>query len=245
MQVIIVSYLPGMFGEFFANAICPNNTVKIDSNNRFWYPNYLEVIGFECKNYPKDRAWPIGNRELAMLNNYYKDKTICLPTHWYNELSMTNLPCRAYRLYASDEKTLRLSYTLWWLKSHLYNVDPWPARWQELDDMIANNHPYKNDLIELKHNYHNWKFLSYKNNILVDNKPNLKNYIKKYYEFHQQGNARLVDGYNRYSAEQILTDYPDYSLENWSLIKNKLNVNSLEDNFLEILYEYATLFCPN
>ncbi len=233
-----------MFGEFFAS-VKQNITCPVDEKNRYWFPNMLEPIGLNCKNFLREEDWPISASHRQVLNEHYGDKEIYLPTHWYNDIAMTKLAHAGIRIYSDTIKLTKLAYVLWWLKSHLYVTDPWPGRWRELQSMIDNDHEYKDDLIELKHRYHNWKFLCYKNNILLDGKPNLKHYMSTYYEMYLQGNSRIITGYDRYPASQILKDHASYAEENWLLIEQRLNVNNLGEDFLDILHEYAKLYCLN
>lgn len=249
MKFVIVSYLPGMFGEFFSfqmvkessNFVSANPIV--DENNRFWYPNFLSTINLDCKNFSSDKKWPIDRLKLDMLETKFKDKLVCLPTHWYNDLHMTNLPCNGIRIYAQTIEVIKVSYVMWWLKSHIFANKLWPEREIELNSLIDTNVGSRDGLLELKLNFQNWKFLSYRNNYLVDNKPNLKFYLTRTYYRYIKNNFQFKSEYELYTAEKILMNNEEYASKNNALIKDKLGIYKLGDNFLNILYDYVKNFC--
>lgn len=245
MQATIISYLPGMFGEFFASclektsSVFYRTTVTKDENNRYFYPNYLDVISFEFKNYPSSKQWNITSENLKLLHEIYKEKNICLPTHWYNELPMTKLPCQGIRICAETEKILKLSYAMWWLKSHLFSNKLWHQRRLEIDEMISKNTKHTNNLLKLRENYQNWKFLSYKFNTLTNNEPNLTKYFYVSYIQYKKENLKILKNYQLMKAESILVENPDYFQQNLNLLKDKLGIDYEDNLIIKRLFEYV------
>lgn len=239
MNALIISYLPGMHGEFFAKKISNSEffaqgTTTEDNTNRFYYPNFLGPIGKDVKNMTIDIGWNITEKEVGVLHSYYKEKWICLPTHWYNNLSLTNLPCKGIRLYAKNIKTLQLSYIMWWFKSHMKATVIWPDKEKEINQLLKTNPELKN----FKNNFSNWKFMCYKFNLIKDGNPDLKKYIQFQYSKQLSNNFKEIQGYTRYPAEKICEFYPDYHQKNLDLLQERLNIKELKDDFLDLLHEY-------
>lgn len=256
MQATILSYLPGMFGESIAGWIQEHDDRYVEAQitveddvNRYWYENLLGVINFEPKNIPTNLPWPINKTDLELLESTYKEKWICLPTHWYNHLSMTSLPSKGIRVVAETDTFLNLAYALWWIKSHVRTTMPWQGRFDEIDDMIKKGHRYSKELSELKVNYHNWKFLSYKNNILLNGLPDLYHYVKEYHnKYLHRNQSPLILGYEKLSAGEYLELNENYFEKNLALLKDKTSMalNDLtKESFLDNIYNYAKLFCTN
>jgi len=192
MKFIIISYIPGMFGEFFSSLLQSSDRrffsdqdIKINENNRYRYPNYLAPIKLDIKNHEESfNNWPITEDDVKTLETVYGDKWICLPTHWVHyHPNQSMLPAIGIRLYCGNIIDNNLSYCMWWLKSHIYSNTLWPSRRKIIENMIINNHMYKDQLIELliSDKFHNWKFLSYKRNILNNQKLDLNYYVKSTY----------------------------------------------------------------
>jgi hypothetical protein len=277
MQSLIISYPSGMFGEFTASLIeegsdkfISNGTVKTTTENRFLYPNYLAPINFEGKTFPKHTPWPITDTQVDHLKSIYNDKWICIPTHWYSDdIGQCKLPCQGIVMYSTTPSIIKLSYSLFWIKSHVFANSAWPNRMQELQLMIDSNHQYAKELSELQveGNYRNWKFLAYKFNFLKNGKLDLYHYISRHYHFYKKdiftlcsaspswfkfdiGNAIHGDRTNLSLLEDYLNisinrqRVVEYSEKNLAVLKDKLGF-SLDDLssdiWLDTLYDYCKL----
>ena len=200
MKCVILSYLPGMFGEFTADLLqTSSEKFYLESNsttnqlNRVLFPNYLRPIGLMVKTFARNQSWPVTTDQIEVLENIYKDKWICIPTHWYaDKIALSNLPNTGIRLYCSDEKDLNLAYSMAWIKSHMMPQKLWKERRKEIEEMIKVKPQFSEDLQKLidATNYQNWKFLSYQLNILKDNKPDLELYIKQRHSLYKNWNIR-------------------------------------------------------
>lgn len=190
-----------MFGEFTASMIAKDNDNFVSSDgvgvtfeNRFLYPNYLSPVNFDCKTFPWYTNWLITDSQIEELHSLYGDKHICLPTHWYsNQLSNARLPCYGITLYSTDTLLLRLAFSLFWIKSHVYANDLWKSRENELQSLIDAGHKYANELKELQlpNQYRNWKYLAYRFNILKNNDIDLYHYMTKSYTLYQRNNSLM------------------------------------------------------
>jgi hypothetical protein len=245
MQSLIISYLGGMFGEFTASVIeegstkfTSNSIVETTKENRFLYPNYLSPIGFDCKTFPKNISWPINNQQVDQLHTIYGDKWICLPTHWYSDrIEQTNLPSCGLAMFSTNLSIIKLAYSLFWIKSHIFANSPWESRAKELQLMIDNNHPYAKDLcdLQIEGNYRNWKFLSYKYDFLKDGKPDLYYYMDSSFNFYKRNNFHLC---------AASTDWFRFDIGN-AIHGNQKNIPLLEEHLGVVLNrqrisEYAT-----
>jgi hypothetical protein len=193
MKFIILSYSPGLFGEFTAEQLTKGSnqffntdpTTILEDKNRFLYPNYLSPINFSAKTY-RNTSWPISPSNLETLEKIYKDKKVCIPTHWFcRDVNLTNLPAVGVRLYTGLRNISNLAYAMYWIKSHI-NSTFWESRKEEIKNLIDKNHPHSVHLQKMlgASNNLNWEFLSYKNNILKNGKPDLDYYIEDRYEHH-------------------------------------------------------------
>jgi hypothetical protein len=196
MKATLVSYLAGMSGDFLsflihrdpkfysiADDIIPNN-IKITEHNMWRFPNLLYPIGLEAKIYPNNRNWAVNHDSLGKLHEIYGDKEILLPSHWYgyiNQYTTNGLFDRGVRLMVRDRHILKICYALWWIKSHTIANEIWPHRQEEIDEMIANNHPRKDLLLSILNSYHNWKFMSIRYNLLKDGQLDINTYIRRYF----------------------------------------------------------------
>jgi hypothetical protein len=278
MNAVIISYIPGMFGEFFSSLLessdsrfFSNQDIVVNSNNRYSYPNYLLPINLDIKNYERSfDTWPITEDNLKTLESVYGDKWICLPTHWiHHHPNHTMLPGIGVRLYCGSIVDNNLSYCMWWLKSHIYANTLWPSRRKEIENMIDNDHRYKDQLNKLldSNNFHNWIFLSYKRNILNDQNLDLRFYIKStYYQlldskmYHppfenwipidigklvntgDTGNIENKLGLQHSLDKQKIESYKE---KNLLLLKEKLNLtyNDLSnEKWLDVLSDYCIDF---
>lgn len=278
MKFVIISYIPGMFGEFFSSLLessdsrfFSNHDIKINENNRYRYPNYLTPINLDIKNHEGSfNNWPITEDNIKTLETVYGDKWVCLPTHWvHHHPNKSMLPGIGIRLYCGNIIDNNLSYCMWWLKSHIYADELWPSRRTEIENMIINNHIYKNQLIELliSDKFHNWKFLSYKRNILNNQNLDLRHYVKSTYNqlliskmysppFENWesvdigklvNNGETEDIQNKLGLQNSLNKQKIemYKEKNLVLLKEKLNLtydNLTTDYWLDVLSEYCMDF---
>jgi hypothetical protein len=247
----------GMFGEFTASLIDQGSTKFVSDNivahtkeNRFLYPNYLAPINFHCKTYPRDAEWNITEQDINYLNELYQNKWICLPTHWYSkDIRKTNLPSQGIAMFSTDPVTIRLSYSLFWIKSHAHATTAWPDRMDELQSLIDNNHPHSQELIKLQEvdGYQNWKYLAYKFNILKEGKADLRHYIYQHFAAYEKHNITLLTASSdwfRFDIGQAL--HGDMSnipmLENYLDVSlNRLRLRAYSCRNLDILKNYLGL----
>ena len=264
-----------MFGEFTASVIeegsdkfISSKSIETTKENRFLYPNYLAPINFNCKTFPRYTEWPINNQQVDRLQNVYGNKWICLPTHWYsNQIQQSNLPCQGIAMFSANLSIIKLAYSLFWIKSHVFANSPWPSRRAELQLMIDTGHTYARELSELmlEGNYQNWKFLAYRHDLLKDGELDLRYYINQYFNFYKRhnfvsysasvdwfkfdiGNAIHGNQQNLPLLEQHLgivlnkeriSEYADKNLE---IIKDKLRFTLADlssPNWLDVLHEYC------
>jgi len=251
--------LPGMFGEFTADLLqTSSEKFYLESNsttnqlNRVLFPNYLRSIGLMVKTFARNQSWPVTTDQIEVLENIYKDKWICIPTHWYaDKIALSNLPNTGIRLYCSDEKDLNLAYSMAWIKSHMVPQKLWKERRKEIEEMIKIKPQFSEDLQKLidAPNYQNWKFLSYKLNILKDNKPDLELYIRQRHSLYKNWNIRdsqstddwlvcdigkLISG-DKLSLIQVET-YLDVKLDILKLETYKNRNNEVLYNTLKVPY---------
>lgn len=213
MKPIILSYQPGMFGEFFASLIhagsekfCPVPDLTTTESNRVLFPNYLAAIDLDVKTFPSNNEWPITDNQISKLQSTYRDQSFCVPTHWFNNLSMTNLPCQGIRLYSSDPEHVDRAYCLSWIKSNLTDTKAWPARQKEIEDLISAGHLYSQQLSNLlsADQYENWKFLAYKLGILINGRADLEHYIRTRYKWYKTWSNTRYDGWFYFDIGQLI-----------------------------------------
>ena len=257
MKCVILSYLPGMFGEFTADLLqTSSEKFYLESNsttnqlNRVLFPNYLRPIGLMVKTFARNQSWPVTTDQIGVLENIYKDKWICIPTHWYaDKITLSNLPNIGIRLYCSDEKDLNLAYSMAWIKSHMVPQKLWKERRKEIEEMIKVKPQFTEDLQKLidAPNYQNWKFLSYQLNILKNGKPDLELYIRQRHLLYKNWNisdshstndwfacdiGKLISG-DKLSLTQVET-YLDIKLDTSKL-------ESYKNRNAEVLYNTLKL----
>ena len=260
MKCVILSYLPGMFGEFTADLLqTSSEKFYLESNsttnqlNRVLFPNYLRPIGLMVKTFARNQSWPVTTDQIVILENIHKDKWICIPTHWYaDKIALSNLPNIGIRLYCSDEKDLNLAYSMAWIKSHMAPQNLWRERRAEIEEMITVNLQFSEDLQALidAPNYQNWKFLSYKLNILKDNKPDLELYIRTRYSLYCDWNFRDSNTTNDWLACDIgklisgdktnlaqLEQYLDIKIDTSKLESYKNRNNEVLYNTLKLAHD--------
>lgn len=250
----IISYLPGMSGDFLAwhihldEKFFPIKQIDVTDKNQFLFPNMLEVLGEEAKNFPAARKWPIDSANLEILRNLYDNKNICFPTHWFNRLNHCLLPdflTKAVRLYCRDKNTLKLCFFLWCIKSHAIANDPWDERVVELGQLIQLGDHRQEQLQALTKSFHNWKFLALKYNILLDGKLDLLTYLRDYYnKFYAIWNSRPTpEEYLKLTVEDVIysgtaleklenyldvklsrSDIAEYAERNLNLVESELGI---------------------
>ena len=186
MKIFLLSYNPGMFGEFISDMIQNSGTNFYNKqpstnslHNRVLYPNYLSLINRDMKIH-RDDDFTLADYELQILENAYHGLNVCIPTHWFYSLKNTNLPCEGIRLYSNKLKYINLAYCMAWIKSHIHSVSIEPRR-KELEIFVRSGHKYS-ELIESelnKGNFRNWKYLAIMNNMLKDGNLDMDYYIRQ------------------------------------------------------------------
>ena len=187
MKFYLLSYNPGMFGEFISDMIQHSGTnfynalesTKCSHNNRVLYPNYLSPVNRDMKIHT-DEDFTLADNELKILEDTYGNSNVCIPTHWFHSLKNTNLPCEGIRLYSNSLKYLNLAYCMAWIKSHV-NSGMKEHRRKELDIFVSSGHPYAELIAEElnKGNFKNWKYLAIKYNMLKDGNFDMDYYMRQ------------------------------------------------------------------
>lgn len=230
--------------------------IKTTEQNMWRFPNLLAPTGLEAKVYPNHKDWAVNEESLKVLNDVYGDKNIILPAHWYRSITPTTtngLFDRAIRLYASNRKTLKITYALWWIKSHVVANEIWPHRQEEIEELERSDHPYKHLLPQVLDKYHNWKFMSLRYNLLNNGQFDLRYYVENHFnKVYSQGNSvSFKHRYSLYDIDRIFYKdqahldlleqeldvkidrqlVKDYTLENCQLIENSLGVSIDSEKF--------------
>lgn len=188
---------------------------KITEQNMWRFPNLLGPIGLEAKIYPVNRNWEVTTESMSILDQIYGDKNIILPTHWYRDIVPANtngLVDRGLRLYTDNLKTLKISYALWWIKSHVIANEIWPHRLEEIEELKKSNHPNKHLLPQVIDNYHNWKWMSMRYDILNNGEFDLRYYAQRYfYKIYMGVNkTSYKQGYSFYDIDKIFYSNEDH-----------------------------------
>ena len=275
MQATILSYLQGMSGDFISALIHQNpgyydinlvnndplNKFSVSTSNRYFFPNMLFPINRESKIWNRE-SWNITSDDLRTLNDYYGGAKLILPTHWYNKITPETtggLFNKGIKLYCLDNRYRLYAYTLWWVKSHINANEPWLERVLDLGRLVEQ----KPHVAHLYDNFHNWKFMSYKHNILKHGEPDLLTYITQFYKRLYKFNDLLPKKYDNYmyldvdnilyndmSNIDMLEQHMDVSIsrsavkeyteKNMSLLNTIHNGHFEEDDkFFHNLYEYV------
>lgn len=215
----LLSYHPGGCGEFLCNLIQPRVSTIIENNR------YVLSDNYGLKNLPHDQSFPILDISNA-----------CVPTHWFGPATYLD---NNIRLYSEDEETIKISYVMWWLKSHASSTIPWNERILEVKEKGWD------DLLD---DWHNWKYMARVHGI----KEDLRTYIEEIYYLHYKPNfMRKVDGWTNLDLSQIIygdklipelnsilnieldiQQIKSYAEKNKSMTKGLLN----SDNFFDDLY---------
>jgi hypothetical protein len=242
MKAVIISYLGGMFGEFFTDLLqssdskfyfCNENSVN--DVNKYTVPNYLSPINLDIKNLPYRKEWPITDDDIKILNDIYGDKWICLHTHWLHRLHRTNLPsCIGIRLYCDFIPDINLSYCMWWIKTGLQPTNIWPEKKQEIEELINSNHKFKKEFEEMLASgiYHGWKFAAYCNNFLKNDKLDVQYFVRYKHamisEWPVPPSSKL-SGWIPLDIGQLIHRYNKYDkrIEKELSLENPLDVNKI------------------
>ena len=242
MKTVVVSYLGGMFGEFFTDLLqssdtkfhsCNNNFVS--DVNRYYVPNYLSPINLDIKNLPYLKEWSITENDIKILNEMYGDKWICLHTHWFNKLEKTNIPsCIGIRLYCDFIPDVNLSYCMWWIKSGLQSNSLWPEKEEEIKELILSNHKFKKELEELliPGNFYIWKYMAYRTNFLKNERLDLRHFIRYKHAMIAEWpvpTSTKLSGWIPLDIGQLIHRYDKYDkrIEKELSLENPLDINKI------------------
>lgn len=262
-----------MFGEFVTTQIEKGSdrffqskdfqVVEMQDVNRFLFPNYLQVLGINIKNLWAREQLVISDSDMKELNKAYNWKDICVPTHWFKpDAALPHESCKLVRLRSSDTRIVKLAYCMWWIKSHIIADNMHAERFFQLDKMREAKHPHYDSLLELSKSdtYHNWKFLSYRDRILTNGKPDLEKYIKAKYVHMFTNNTKsgpnwtnvdvapLMNGAVSIAERQLHVEldykaFHAYADKNMQMLKSHLSLSlgDLErgDKWLTVLTEYC------
>jgi hypothetical protein len=259
MKAVVISYNPGMFGEFFSSLLSESDSrffntdsIVTTKENRFIYPNYLSPVNLDIKNIRSDLTKiTITEENRSTLHALYGDKWICVPTHWSNiDIDQIDLPCIGIRLYCKNTIDFNLSYCMWWLKSHLYASHLWPSRESDIKELILSGHKFKKEFLEMLTlgNFYNWKFNSYRDNLLKNETLDLKFYM--FLKYHQM--RFLCPHFSRFQKwitldiGELIHRYENYDrkIESALNLENSLNlnkINSYREKNLSLLKELLNL----
>ena len=247
-MIYYISYEPGLSGDFLAFLLHQNEGFyKIDqnitdNNNRYWFPNLTEPFEYDFKL----TKTPFTNEESAKLTSYYKS-SIALPTHTY--LPNNNIQDTIFiRLYTQDIHIIKISFILWWIKSHCTPVDPSLARKKEIFE-IKNNYIRE----ELINSFEMWKYVAYKHNFLKNDKFDLYYYIEKKYhheiryirdiKYNNYNNLDINDLFYKNKLSSVCgvdidqNRINNYVQNNYKII-DRTNINLNKDGWLNDLKEY-------
>ena len=247
-MITLLSYVPGMSGDFLSYLIHKNpDYVDIELTptltNRYLFPCFTENINGREIKVTREK---LDNQTIKILNEKYYNKKLVLPTHQFKKIYNNNL--NYVRLFSSNEYTTKLSYAMWMIKSHSDVDEPWPQRYEEIKKI--QDHSIRNEIIQ---HFHKWKYLAYKNNLLVDGKFDLYYYIKNYYVEYKNMTQRIQAGYQYIDIHDTIyesnTDILNnifninidcasiYNYANQNIdILTKNNINPAEDLFFQQLY---------
>lgn len=227
-MITILSYHPGFSGDFIASQIHKNDgyiNIKLQPNNvnRYVWPCLTErVFGWEIKN---TKLQTITKDNMDILNQVYNYQHMILPTHQFKPVYNNEL--NFIRLHSSNLDIVKLSFAMWLFKSHIINDTPWPERLSQIKNTPE---PVRTELIK---KFHKWKYLCYKHNLNKNNKFDVEEYIKGYFEIYKQKcdiTVKYRDKYRYFDIQEIVYDSNTTKLENY------LNVTLNKHNFTE----YAT-----
>jgi len=252
-MITILSYHPGLSGDFLAYNIHQDKKYfninhlfyKKTETNRYLFPCLTSsVLGWEIK----DEFKNLIEYDINKLNTYYK-KNIILPTHFYKN-TKKHEKCRYVRLYTKNETILKLSFVLWWIKSHIISDLPVLSRLIEINNMSKG--PIKTEIVT---RFQKWKYLSYKLNFMNNGSFDLYYYIKNiynnFYIYHAQlhnmegfhnidiyetiytGNYKIIE--NIFNVEINEDLIKEYAYKNKELLK-EINININSENFLYQLF---------
>ena len=184
-----------------------------------------------------------------MLNIYYKID-IVLPTHIYRHIKK-HKKCKYVRLYTKNETTLKLSFVLWWIKSHIISEEPYLSRLIEIKNIPES--PIKTELVT---KFQKWKYLSYKLNFMNNGSFDLYYYIKNIYNYYihhasldnmkgfhnidvyetiYNGNYKTIE--NIFDVEINNNLIKEYAHKNNELL-NEIDIDINLENFLDQLALY-------
>lgn len=199
--------------------------IKTTEQNMWRFPNLLAPIGLEAKIYPNNRDWTVNEESMAVLNDIYGDKNIILPAHWYRSITpqTTNgLFDKGIRLYAGDKKTLKFTYALWWIKSHVIANEIWPHRQEEIEELLQSDNPNKHLMPDVLENYHNWKYMSLRFDLLKDGQFDLRHYVEEFFnKIYAPGNKILFQfKYSSYDVDKIFYS----NMDELDLLEKELDV---------------------
>lgn len=252
-MITILSYHPGLSGDFLAynihqdkkyfniNDLC----IKAESN-RYLFPCLTTpVLGWEIKVENKN----LTIEDIHKLNIYYKID-IVLPTHIYRHIKK-HKKCKYVRLYTKNETTLKLSFVLWWIKSHIISEEPYLSRLIEIKNIPES--PIKTELVT---KFQKWKYLSYKLNFMNNGSFDLYYYIKNIYNYYihhasldnmkgfhnidvyetiYNGNYKTIE--NIFDVEINNNLIKEYAHKNNELL-NEIDIDINLENFLDQLALY-------
>jgi hypothetical protein len=252
-MITILSYHPGLSGDFLAYNIHQDkkyfniNDLCIKTEfNRYLFPCLTTpVLGWEIKVENKN----LTIEDIHKLNIYYKID-IVLPTHIYRHIKK-HKKCKYVRLYTKNETTLKLSFVLWWIKSHIISEEPYLSRLIEIKNI-----PESLIKTELVTKFQKWKYLSYKLNFMNNGSFDLYYYIKNIYNFYihhasldnmkgfhnidvyetiYNGNYKTIE--NIFEVEINNNLIKEYAHKNNELL-NEIDIDINLENFLDQLALY-------
>ena len=251
MKLYLISYTPGYSADFLASLVhkdkkfFPLESVERKTDNRFLFPNFPETFNSKMTN-------DINNFMLVDDYEYLKKtykKNLCINTHMFADIQG---PYESkIKVFASTERTQRISYAMWWHKSHTEIDLPDPERLEKImNDSRVPEH--------LRTNYSKWKYLAWYK--LKDENCSLANYITEIYKFNSGAGSTMsthpgftnidldrcmyansveVDDINNIFDINIDTKAIEtYRDKNYSVLED-MKVNPDSKHFFQQLYEYA------
>ena len=236
-----------MSGDFIAYLIHQNSEyVDIDdniydisypknANNRYLFPCLTtDVLDWSIK--------LSGNRlldeDIDKLTSYYNNESLVLPTHRFRTIFNDKLTY--IRLYTHDIYYSRLSYAMWFLKSHCMLQSPQPER---IDVIKKIENQSRRE--ELMTKFTKWKWLAYRYECYCpekgfDTRYYVKNYFIRYYYIHGHLDSNYRQGYNYIDANELIYKQKIEKLCNLLDINlNKSLLQSYTDTNYAMLEKYS------
>lgn len=261
-MITIFSYLAGMSGDFIAYLVHQNpGYLQIDNpknaNNRYVFPSLtLEPLQFDAKIHDLDARTHqdqfLSSVDIDKILKYYNKQHLVIPTHRF--IATFDDRLTYVRLFTHNIPIARLSYAMFFLKSHCNLEEPYPSRLEQIKSI-------DNEIVreQLLTNYAKWKWLAWRYECCdiekgFDTRYYVRNYFIRYYYIFGHLDSKFRQGYNYIDANELIYKQntnelcklldvdldkvllQDYANTNYSLLeKNNIDIHS--DKFFDQLHD--------